>query len=670
MINVISSHFGLDSWPAVIRKIGVLAFTLFALQGSVLCLYAHEGEDHSKDQKPTGQASVPAISIVTAERNITGDSGQFNFVVKRSPGDARSGEIEQFLLRVGEKVEGGFGGGGPVPVEKATVFANITYADGTSIAENLPANAEAGGLYRFSYTFSGAGDYKVAFSVTTADGRKVVVDFPLTVVRAPIHTSFWAGLLVLTLLTLGTLGAIAYRSRTPDGRLNYQRTMPFAISALLIFALGALALSFLLPPRETRAAAEIPAGEMAEPTGNQLLSETVLTIPKESQLLFGIKSEPVTTKKITSGLKTTGIVRSKPDAKAVVVPPVAGRVVLRAGITLGSAVGRGEQIGFIEQVLDVAGQATLETQRLEVEAQQRDVESKRLEIKNSVLQLQSQQAERRAKAQQVRTQLAQANRELRRAGNLVEVGAVPKKRLEEAQTAAKVAEQEVVSSDQQVRLIGDQIKQTQAGQKIFRSPHVNQPSKTFPLTAPVTGIVNEIKATSGQQVEAGAELLSIVNLATVLIEAQVFEKDLPVVRESTRASFTSAALSNEVYTVGTVDGDGRLISIGQTVNEQTRTVPVIFEIKNPLNRLKDGMFVDVTIDTSGDRQVLAIPKKAVINDQGQTFVFIFDGGENFEKRPVVLGAEGSDYFEVTSGLKEGERVVTEGVYQLRSTQPS
>jgi cobalt-zinc-cadmium efflux system membrane fusion protein len=155
-----------------------------------------------------------------------------------------------------------------------------------------------------------------------------------------------------------------------------------------------------------------------------------------------------------------------------------------------------------------------------------------------------------------------------------------------------------------------------------------------------------------------------------LIEAQVFERDLPAVRESTRASFTSAALGDEVYTVGTPDGDGRLVSIGQSVNEQTRTVPVIYEINNPASRLKDGMFVEITIDTSGERQVLAVPKSAVVNEQGQTFVFVFDGGETFRKRPVALGPEGADYFEVTSGLEEGERVVTEGIYQLRSTQPT
>ena len=81
------------------------------------------------------------------------------------------------------------------------------------------------------------------------------------------------------------------------------------------------------------------------------------------------------------------------------------------------------------------------------------------------------------------------------------------------------------------------------------------------------------------------------------------------------------------------------------------------------------MFVEMTIDTTGDREALAVPKKSVITEQGQTFVFVFDGGETFEKRPVVLGAEGADFYEVKTGLKADERVVIEGIYQLRSTQP-
>ena len=658
----------LSSQWSVVR---ILLCLLLTAHCSLLSVQAHEGEDHSADKKTTTAttAKTNTIPSVTAERNINTDAGQFNLKLTRVPSDARTGENVQFVVRIAEKVEGGFGGGEPLALENAQVSANITTTSGVNVAENIAAKHEGDDAYRAAYAFQNVGDYKIVFNVNTGDERTFSTDFPVSVGKAPVNWTFWLGMAILSLLTLGALSFVFVKSKDGNGG-RWRRVTPFAVGAILFFALGTFALAYLTPPRKAR---EITATTTAENAPSAEIADTLagrITVSKESQLLFGIKTQVVEVRQITSGLKTTGIVRARPDARAVVVPPVAGRIVLREGITLGSAVGRGEQIGTVEQILDVSGQTELESQRLEVEAQQREIEARRLEIRNTILQLQAQQANQRAAANQARTRLAQAQRELRRSENLVEVGAVPKKRVEEALTAVKVAEQEVASAEQQVRLLDNQIKQTNTGQNIFRAPRVNQPTRRFPLTAPITGLINEIKATSGQQVESGTELLSISNLSTVLLEAQVFEKDLPVVRESTRASFTSSALNGEVYTIGTADGDGRLVSIGQTVNAETRTIPVIYEVKNPLNRLRDGNFVEITIDTSGDRPVLAVPKQAVIREQGETFVFVFTGGETFERRAIALGAEGADFFEVNSGLKEGERVVTEGVYQLRTTQPS
>ena len=658
-------NFGTTQVRLLSRFFGMLV--LAALVAGMI--FANGEDDHGP--KSAGASTSPGtVSAYRTERNVETDAGKFLVREERYPADPRTGELVQIAVRILERVEGGFGANEPIPIEDASVSLAVTSADGSKVAENINATFEKG-FYRVDYTFSDDGDFKTAFNVVTRDGRSFSTDFPVSVVSAPVVWSFWLGLLGLTLLTASIIGGVFYSLRNESDRANKMRRLaPVTIVALLFFVFGVFVLAYLRPPRDTRATGNFePTGEAPTSTAASTLT-TVLTIPKESQILFGIKTEPVAIRQIASGLNVTGTVRSRPDARAVVVPPVAGRIVLREGLSLGSAVGRGEQIGFVEQVLDVSGQTELESQRLEVESQQREVEARRLEIRNTVLQLQGQQAEQRAKAQQARLQLAQAQRELRRSTNLVRVGAVPEKRAEEARTAVSVAEQDVAAADQQVRALESQIRQTRSGEAIFRAPRVNAPVRTFPLTSPVTGIVNEIKATSGQVVETGAELISIVNLSTVLIEAQVFERDLPALRESSRASFTNAALGDETYTAGTPDGDGRLVSIGQTVNEQSRTVPVIYEIKNPLNRLKDGMFVQITIDTSGGRQALAVPKQSVVTEQGQTFVFVFDGGERFEKRAVALGAEGAGYYEVTSGLEEGERIVTEGIYQLRATQPT
>ena len=123
----------------------------------------------------------------------------------------------------------------------------------------------------------------------------------------------------------------------------------------------------------------------------------------------------------------------------------------------------------------------------------------------------------------------------------------------------------------------------------------------------------------------------------MLLEAQVFEKDLPQVRDAKKASYTSPSLPSEVYRIGE-GGDGQLLMIGQTVNSETRAVPVIYEVINPLGKLRDGMSVEITIDTNADGKILSVPKTAVIEEQGQFFVFVQKDAETFSPRRARSGA--------------------------------
>ncbi|MCP9496418.1 MAG: efflux RND transporter periplasmic adaptor subunit [Pyrinomonadaceae bacterium MAG19_C2-C3] len=426
--------------------------------------------------------------------------------------------------------------------------------------------------------------------------------------------------------------------------------------ALVFFVLGAAAMAYFEPPRERRTIAGLPpeteatATTAASVSGDPALggSGAVITIPKESQLLFSIRTALVEERQIVSGLKTTGTVRARPYARGVVAPPVSGRVTFNQNVSIGAVVGRGQIIGSIEQVLGAPEQAALEAQRIE--------------LRTAALSSQARATEQQSLAAQARTRLTQAQRELKRATNLLEVGAAPRRRVEEAQTAVRLAEQEAASAEAQARVAGQQVRLS--NESVSR---VN-PVRVFPLGSPVTGIITNLNAATGQQVEAGAELLSVVNLTTVFLEAQVFERDLAAVRDSGRATYTAPALNGEVYRIGE-GGEGRLVSVGQSVDPQTRTIPVTFEVPNPLNRLREGMFVEITLDTSGGARVLTVQKDSIITEQGRTFAFVFRGGETYKRRAVVLGAEGQDYYEVKSGLAPGERVVTEGIYQLRSTQP-
>ena len=616
---------------------------------------------HEEDEKkPAAAAKAGATPIRTADRNVQTSEGQFRVHLRQSPADPRSGEEVQLAADLSEQVEGGFGGGQQA-IERAKVTARITTAAGQPITGPFATHAEGPGSYGVHYTFRNGGEYKIVFDVVTGDSRQFSADFPVSVVSAPVNWLFWLLLGIITLLSVsaifGYYGSWRRQDRVPV-RVAARKTLPVALAALVFFVVTTVALAYFQPPRETRVIADLPpAGTETQTAGEGTAagdpslggSGAVITISKESQSLFGIRTALIEQRQIVSGLKVTGTVKAKPNAKSIISPPVSGRVFFSANINVGTAVGRGERVGTLEQVIGAPEQAGLEAQRTA--------------LRTAALEQQGKQAEQLAMAQQARARLAQAERELRRASNLVEIGAAPKKRVEEAQTAVQIARQEVDAAEKQARVAAQQT--TLAQESIKRV----EPVRVFPLVSPVTGIVNEIKATTGQQVEAGTELLNVVNLSTVYLEAKVFEKDLSVVRDSRRAAYTATGIPDEVYHIGE-GGDGKLVTIGQSVDPETRTVPVIYEVPNPLNRLRDGMFVEITVDTTAGQSVLSVPKTAVITEQGKTFVYVFKGGEQFEKRIVVLGSEGQDFYEIKQGLKEGDRVVVEGIYQLRSTQPA
>ncbi|MDQ3133826.1 MAG: efflux RND transporter periplasmic adaptor subunit, partial [Acidobacteriota bacterium] len=595
---------------------------------------ANGDDDHGAPPQSAAKGAS-AAPIRTAERNIQTEVGQFKVRLRQTPADPRAGEEAQFAVDLSEQVEGGFGGAGMQPLEGATVTARVMTAAGQAVADKLATHAEPDGSYGVHYAFNGSGEYKIIFDARTSDGRQFSADFPVSVVSAPTNWLFWLGLAALGLVSAGAIFGYYNSWKRGDAvtaNVAARKTVPVAIAALVFFGLGTAALAYFAPPRERRAIAHLPPASGTEAGGSSTAASTgdptlggsgaTITIPKESQLLFSIRTAPVTQRQITGGLKVAGVVRARPDAQAVVSPPVSGRVLFNQGLTIGTVVGRGQRIGTIEQILGAPEQAGLEAQRIG--------------LRTAALEQQARQAEQNALAQQARTRQAQARRELQRATNLLEAGAAPRRRVEEAQTAVRLAEQEVTSAEQQARVAAQQVRVAQEG--VSRV----DPVRTFPLVSPVTGIVSELKVTSGQQVEAGAQLMNVVNLTTVFLEAQVFERDLAAVRESRRASYTAAGIPGEVYRIGE-GGDGRLVTIGQTVDPQKRTVPVIYEVPNPLNRLRDGMFVEIAIDTTGSQTILGVPKASVITEQGRTFVFVFKGGETYEKRVVVLGAEGQDF---------------------------
>ncbi len=591
------------------RPVAALVFLLLP----VLAL-AQGGEDQA----------ATAAHVMNQTVDVSGRS--FKVVVSHTPADPRDGEEVEFEVKIVEIIEGGFLSG-EIPVENARVAGHVLRG-GEPFSGPIEAHAEAEpATYGMHYVFADDGDYELAIAAVTEDGFEVEVGFPIPVSPAPINYRAFALDGVLLLIGLGFLG-VSYtgeRRRFPGSGGGMQRLARRAAVTVTLLAASFLTVHYFIPTGQVRA--------QAEDTGTTITTDpNEVIIPKESQILFGIRTMEIQPAKIISGVTANGVVHVRPQFKAEVVPPVPGRT--RFGsrrVTVGDVVRENETIAVVEQILSAPEVASLEATRID------------LQIKGMQLQSEAIQAKQRLELAEI---------ELERSEELLEAGAAPLKRVQDAELAVKLAEEQYTAAQKRAEI-------TELGEQ-----RVNR-VLTFPLRAPISGVITEINFTPGQQVEVGESLFTIMDLSRVWVEAKVYERDLAAVSYASRATFKVAAFPDEVFAIEN-DEKGKLLTVSPFVDPETRTVSVIYEVLNPGGRLSDGMFAEITIDTTGDREVFAVPREAVVDERGRKIVYVFVGGERFEKRTVTLGARGQTMDEITAGLARGERVVTQGIYQLRS----
>lgn len=175
-------------------------------------------------------------------------------------------------------------------------------------------------------------------------------------------------------------------------------------------------------------------------------------------------------------------------------------------------------------------------------------------------------------------------------------------------------------------------------------------TKSLTLVASVGGIILEKEVTEGQRVMAGERLYRIADLSEVWVEGEVFEQDLPLVREGMPVHIEIAARPGEHLM-------GRVTFIYPTVDAMSRTNRIRLTVPNPGLMLKPGMFATIFVDAVVGRNVIAVPRAAVVVTGTRNIVFVRDSGGMLQPREVVLGARSADKVVVLSGLSEGETIV-------------
>jgi Cu(I)/Ag(I) efflux system membrane fusion protein len=179
------------------------------------------------------------------------------------------------------------------------------------------------------------------------------------------------------------------------------------------------------------------------------------------------------------------------------------------------------------------------------------------------------------------------------------------------------------------------------------------------IYSPRAGIIVAKNKLAGSYVSEGEIVYDIADLSAVWIWAEIYEYEIAGVTVGTPVGVSSPAYPGKKLS-------GRLSFVSPEVNKETRTIRVRAELENPELLLKPGMYVDVDIKIQTGKRVLAIPVSSVLQTGNRQVVWVKSGATSFEPRAVALGIRGGDWWEVLSGLHEGEEVVSSGGYLLDS----
>lgn len=280
-------------------------------------------------------------------------------------------------------------------------------------------------------------------------------------------------------------------------------------------------------------------------------------------------------------------------------------------------------------------------------ASRREVEAAELEASLDAERIQQAQA----RVLQAESRVKSATETVAREERIQKEGLYNRREIETARAEVRRAEGELRATEIELKGARSTVQAARARVGAFGG------SGRIALTAPISGTITMRSVNRGEAVEPGRNLMTILDTSEVWVEADLFEGDLA------RARIGMAA---EVKTNG---GDsaillGAVAQIGKVVDPDKRTAPVRIRVQNRDARLRQNEFAQVLLITEDAQDALSVPVSAVQEIGGLPVVFV-ETPKGFVRTNVALGPSANNRLEVKSGLKPGDRVATQGSYQLR-----
>lgn len=458
-------------------------------------------------------------------------------------------------------------------------------------------------------------------------------------------------------------------------------------------------------PHADEHSADEQAEELEMPPDQVVLSDAAITSG-------GIKTVEAARSQIGRSLTVPGVVEISPNRVAKITPPAAGKV-SRLLVDRGETVRSGQVVAVIESS-DVAqaragvrdAQSSVDKARSRLNSAEQALQrQKELAAAGAFSQapLQAAQSdvnEAQSELLQAQTELQTHTTALQRAERLYGEELISRAEMEEVQLEHRQDEARVERAEQRLALarqtlerekklfnqdlLAKQVVQTaEADVRAARAEVDSELSRlssarsnlaalvgaasisgggTLPIRSPIAGTVVERLATLGEAVERTTPMFTIENRQSILVVAQVPEKDVGAIREGQSIQVETSAYPNERF-------PGVVQSLAGRVDEKTRTLPVRCLVENSGGLLRPEMFARVTILTGSLTSALVVPESAVRQAGAESHVYVRNGN-SFTRKAVVTGRTTGSSVEIIQGLEPGDSVVSEGVFVLEGERAS
>ena len=177
------------------------------------------------------------------------------------------------------------------------------------------------------------------------------------------------------------------------------------------------------------------------------------------------------------------------------------------------------------------------------------------------------------------------------------------------------------------------------------------------LRAPTSGVVLERTATQGGPVAPGQVLFHLADLSPIWVEADAYERDLPLLEEGMGVQVRTASGGERTH-------PGTIRQILPNVDQERRVATVRIQLPNEDGSLRPGMYASAHVATTGKTQP-ALPTRAIMTDGTRSYVIVAKNDSTFQRVDVQAPADGSGQVAVPE-LPVGMRVVTTGAFQIAS----